>query len=227
MRHFEKLRISFNVSIIWYFLTAFSVSGQTYPNLFQHSIDTPPSVFRSESSAPPDKIFRGRPNFDASLDGKEYKVRTYTPDNRFGNHLHVTCIYSLVDGSWMCERARFFQAYQPNGSGAGVFPPGSPVANLLVRTINFHPEGVNNRSEWQNIQGVQVTGKPLWIAASLSTGEAVVVARLALGNQTNPLQEVSDTINLFKKLVDDRFATKSSGSDLKSPSRPTLQGIYK
>jgi hypothetical protein len=226
MKYFKKLRTSFSISIVWYLLAAFTALGQSYPNLFQHSIEAPPSVFRIESSAPPNKIFRGRPNFDASLDGKDYRVRTYTPNNSFGNHLHVTCIYGLVNGSWLCERARFFLAYQPNSSGIGVFTAGSPVANLLVRTINFHPEGVNNRGEWQSQEGVLVSGNPSWIATMSSNGEAVVVAKLSPENKSNPLREFSYTVDLFKKLVDDRFAGAPSELDLQKVSKPSLLRIY-
>ena len=211
--------------------------SQSYPNLFNHYIESPPSQFVPIDSVPENSQRRGafmhkgkvydvtiKPfvNKDIEINGSQIKIRYYDASRIF-QRLRVVCLYKDGGDGWKCFMGRFFTQHEET-IGLGIDDSDKHViglihphlANLLVRTINFHPEGSTNRGEWKNIGGVQVTGKPEWVAAHMSDNKHVIVSKLNDRNKGNPLQEIIEAKSLIDaaEKQNETPKNKSSGFSL-------------
>ena len=231
------------MKIIAFFLILVCSSGllfsQTYPNYFDHYIDSPPSQFDALDTIPESAQRRGAylhkgkvfdvkiksfTNKDININGSDIKVRYYSASKIFKN-VQVVCLYKNDGEGWKCFMGRFFTRHEES-YGLGIEDSDKHViglihphlANLLVRTINFHPEGSQNHGEWQNSGGVQVTGRPKWVAAHMAHNKHVVISLLSDRNYSNPLQEIIEANSLLDQ-------AESSESALNKPAETTKGGF--
>jgi hypothetical protein len=226
------------LALIVFIVCRSGLYAQSYPNLFNHYIGSPPSQFVPIESIP--KISQRRGTFlhnnrvyevttkqiinkDVVINGLQLKVRYYDASSIF-KRLRVACLYTNDGVGWKCFMGRFFTQHE-EVLGLGIEDADKHViglihpllANLLVRTINFHPAGVTNRGEWKNIGGVQVTGDPAWVAAHLAHNKHVVVSQLNDRNSGNPLQEIIEA-NALLDQVELQDALQDAPSNTKSGS---------
>jgi len=217
------MRKLISVILLVFFSNGF-LTGQTYPNFLNHTIDRPPKFFLADS-----------PNADLELDGIEYKVRTYRVQ-LVDTFTCLTCIYVKRNLEWHCIMGRFFSWYlgqnRNNGVYSGIFNARTGIR--AVQMINFHnQQGIE--SEWQNFDGVFVSGDPKWAAAILIDNDYVIATELNSKYEKKPLNAIIAALDLFRQLLD----KKPSNSDQETPrnkntpadqrksdSMPSVNSIY-